>query len=230
MKPYVVCQGDYLLKLAYIHGFDADEVWNHPMNEELKKLRGDHNVLAATDVLYLPEKEEEPLPVEGGTSNGYSAAVPTVEIVLIFLDDGAPLANEPCEIEGLGDPDPSIPVGTDNDGKLTLNIPVLIRELTVNFPNKHDMTYQLSIGDMDPVLERTGVEKRLCNLGYLTRVSDGDDEEAADLLRDVLTIFQSENGIDASGDRNAPTHEALVSKAQLTTSKENLEASESQEA
>jgi hypothetical protein len=27
MQPYVVRQGDYLVKLAWVHGFDAEEVW-----------------------------------------------------------------------------------------------------------------------------------------------------------------------------------------------------------
>ena len=37
MKPYVVKQGDYLLKIAHLAGFDADDVWGHAKNADLKK-------------------------------------------------------------------------------------------------------------------------------------------------------------------------------------------------
>ncbi len=46
MRPYVVRQGDYLVKLAFVHGFDAEEVWNDPKNEEIRGRRADHNILA----------------------------------------------------------------------------------------------------------------------------------------------------------------------------------------
>lgn len=50
MTPYIVQQGDYLAKLAFVHGFEPDEVWNDPKNADLKKLRPDPNVLAPGDV------------------------------------------------------------------------------------------------------------------------------------------------------------------------------------
>lgn len=63
MVPYVVRQGDYLLKLAQRYGFDAEEVWSHPRNEDLRKLRKDHHILAPGDIVYLPVKANEWLPI-----------------------------------------------------------------------------------------------------------------------------------------------------------------------
>ena len=61
MKPYVVKQGDYLLKLAHGLGFDADTVWNADENADLKAKR-DPNILCPGDLLYVPDSEPKPLP------------------------------------------------------------------------------------------------------------------------------------------------------------------------
>jgi hypothetical protein len=102
LRPYVVKQGDYLTKLAHTFGFDAEEVWNDPKNAELKQRRADMDVLAPGDVVYLPEASKEGLPLTPGTSNRYTAKVPKIEVTLAFQDGDAPLANEPCEVLGLG--------------------------------------------------------------------------------------------------------------------------------
>ncbi len=54
MQPYVIRQGDFLLKLAHKFGFDADSVWSDPSNSALRTLRSDPNILSPGDILYIP--------------------------------------------------------------------------------------------------------------------------------------------------------------------------------
>jgi hypothetical protein len=207
MMPYIVRQGDYLAKLAFVLGFDADEVWNDPKNADLKTLRPNPNILAPGDILYVPEKKpDDGLPIEKGADNNYSAPVPKVEVVLVFRSDDQPLANEPCEVLGLDGADPS----TDADGKLTLKIPVTIRQVSVHFTGP-DLTYDIRVGDMDPHTEDSGVKKRLANLGFFPQTSrrnpDIDEDE---MLGAALSLFQKANGLEPTGKIDDATRKALI--------------------
>ncbi len=45
LLPHVVAQGEHLEKLAFLHGFDAREVWKDPKNDAIRALRKDPLVL-----------------------------------------------------------------------------------------------------------------------------------------------------------------------------------------
>ena len=52
MKPYVIKQGDYLLKLSHTLGFNHDKVWSDGKNAKLKELRKNPNMLQAGDIVF----------------------------------------------------------------------------------------------------------------------------------------------------------------------------------
>lgn len=211
--PYIVRPGDYLAKLASVHGFDADEVWTDPSNKELADTRPNPNILEAGDILYIPQAEKEALPIEKGAENNYAAAVPRIEIVLVFTDGDQPLANEPCEVLGLGDSDPDLPRATNGEGQLTLRVPVVAQEASVHFP-KRDLSFQILVGDMDPASGASGVRKRLMNLGYLPS-STPPGMEDDEVLRIALFAFQSDQGLEATGELDEATRKAIVDRHQL---------------
>jgi hypothetical protein len=216
LKPYIVRPGDYLTQLAYRFGFNADEVWQDAKNAKLKDLRPNPDILVPGDILFIPDAPAENLPIQSGTTNPYVADVPHVEVVLIFMEGDKPMANEPCEIGGLGEADPTAsPPSTDGDGKLTLNVPVLVREVSVRFPKKRNRDYLFHVGDMDPITETSGVRKRLCNLGYLPRVPDDTTEEDDEHLKQVLAFFQSNNGLNPTGEIDDPTRQILSDLHQM---------------
>ena len=163
MRPYVVRQGDYLTKLAFIHGFDAEEVWNDAKNDEIRGRRVDHNILAPGDIVYFPVKEKEALPIVKGTANKYTAKVPKVPVKLRFRDGAGPLVQQPYIIEGAASPGE----GTcDGDGQIELTVPVDTTEFTVVFPERN-LRFSVRLGHLDPIEERSGVLARLVQLGYL---------------------------------------------------------------
>jgi hypothetical protein len=219
LQPYVVKQGDYLAKLAFVHGFDADQVWNDPKNADLKQRRPDPNVLAPGDVLNIPQKKKEGQPIQKGTANPYTVNVPKVKVDLLFRNGDQPLAGETCTVEGLGDPDPNAPpLSTDGGGKLSLDVPVTVRELRVTFPSKDDpkegMVVHCFVGDMDPAADASGVTKRLMNLGYLPAYFDDDPDDEGERVRKALTAFQADNGLDTSGEADDATVKALLGNHQ----------------
>ncbi len=147
LRPYVVRQGDYLTKLAFAQGFDVDEVWNHPKNEEVKSLRKDHHILAPGDVLQVPVKKKEGMPIQKGGANPYQAKVPKVEVKLCLRRGTRLLRNEPYTVLGLeGDWSSTT---TDGDGKLTLAVPVTVREVEVIL-TRAKLRFPILIGDWTP--------------------------------------------------------------------------------
>lgn len=211
MTPYIVRQGDYLAKLAFVKGFDADTVWNDPKNEDLRNLRQDPNILAPGDILYVPESKKDDLALQHGTDNDYAATVPKIQIQVTFKDDEGPFAGESYLINDLGEP---VSGTTDGDGGLTVDVPVTTRELHILFPERN-VVYPVLVGDMDPVREASGVRKRLRHLGYYcdpsrTEGPESDEGALAALDRLAMRAFQRDHGITPTDEIDDATRAALV--------------------
>ena len=214
MRPYVVRQGDYLVKLAFVHGFDAEEVWNDPKNEEIRGRRADHNILAPGDIIYLPVKEKEALPIVKGTTNKYKAKVPKVSVKLRFLDGAGVLAQQAYTIEGAASPDQGT---SDEDGQIELTVPVDTTDFVVVFPERN-LRFPVRLGHLDPIEERSGLLARLVHLGYLLpspsalfggeiageEIDDGDER-----LSCAVRAFQADHLLETTGIVDDATRDAL---------------------
>lgn len=205
MAPYVVQQGDYLAKLAHRDGFDADEVWSDPKNQELAAQRPDHNMLAPGDVIYLPVPDREAVPLQKGTVNRYSATVPKVEVRLaLHRLDGTPLADQDYETEGLA----GATGKTDGEGKVTLQVPITAREVVIVIKSE-ELRIMVDVGGLDPAGEASGIKHRLQNLGlYLPGSRTGAAEDEA--LANAVRVFQSRRGIEPTGELDDQTRQALL--------------------
>lgn len=205
MRPYVVRTGDHLSRIAFEQGLDADTIWNDPKNAELKKLRGNPNILLTGDILYLPDPlPKKWLPVTVGSTNKFVATPPTTTLSVTITLAGKPLANEKCLVHGLS---PSQPMATDGDGKLSLRLGLSVRSVTVEFP-RIPLVRTLRIGHLDPVTEPTGIRQRLAHLGYMApRTNAGELDSAA--IGSALRSFQTENQLPATGTADDATRSAL---------------------
>jgi hypothetical protein len=202
MLPYVIRQGDYLKKLAFVHGFDADEVWDDPKNAELKRLRKDPDILAPGDVVHLPAAKKEGLPLQKGAANAYQVKVPRRETTLRFAGPLGPYANEAFTVEGLGEP---ISGTTDAEGSLTLSIPVAAAEVQVRFDRRRKV-FRLHVGHMDPISEPSGVQARLAQIGLYHGPLNGQLDE--DTLS-ALAVFQEKQGLPVTREPDEATLKAL---------------------
>jgi uncharacterized protein involved in type VI secretion and phage assembly len=205
MQPYLLRQGDYLAKLAFAHGFDADKAWNDGKNAELKAKRKNPNILHPGDIVYFPRAPRQGKPLQKGTSNAYAVNVPRTTVRLKLSD--VRLFNTSYVVEGLG----SIPKGTTGaDGGITLQVPVHVRVLNISFPEKH-ITCAVRVGNLDPVDERSGARRRLEHLGYrrASEVSETEaDAEASDRL--AFAAFQRKEGLEPTGELDDATKSALT--------------------
>ncbi len=211
MKPYVIRQGDYVTKIAHLHGFDAATVWNDPKNQKIREKRPDWNIIHPGDVLWIPDRtDRRPLLVKNGTTNRYVANIPKMPVELRIQVGGEALPNEPYLLLGLG-PDP-IEGETDDDGWLRTTVPVHVRELEVLLTER-DRTLRLRVGDMDPVDTLSGLKKRLTHLGFYqpSRVGvENDDVADGDALIAALKAFQSHRGLEPTGKLDLDTEKALT--------------------
>jgi hypothetical protein len=168
MRPYVVRPGDYLRRIAYCQGFDADDVWGRPENAALRGMRRP-DMLNPGDVLHVPVSEPDPLSIEAGGDNRYVCDVPTVDVRLLFHERDEPIRREECVVKGLGEP---LPKHTGDSGELDLEVPVDVHELTVYFPEL-GLLCPVAVGYLDPVETASGFDGRLSNLGYASSPHEG---------------------------------------------------------
>lgn len=210
MRPYIVRQGDYLTQIAYIRGFSAEEVWNHPRNDVLRQERSSPDILQPGDILYLPDAREDwnPLRLTIGKENHFTARTPTVEIKLMLKNaDRTPIANQPFRVEGMG-PNP-FKSTTDEQGVALFHVPVHVREVGLSL-GEAGPYYRVHVGHMDPPVELSGVAKRLTHLGYLAPVDFRKIDPSADVLRDAIAAFQKAQGLQATGIIDDKTRETLI--------------------
>jgi type VI secretion system secreted protein VgrG len=202
--PYVIRQGDYLDKLAFVLGFDASEVWNDPQNARLSELGRTPNLLQPGDVLNVPVTKREAQRFQVGSPNSYTADVPKVEVALVFRAPAGAIGLEAYVIEGAGAPLEGI---TEADGTLKVRLAVFLREITISFP-RLDLIYAVRLGEMDPLDEVSGYRKRLANLGHIRSHS----AEIGDTLADRAAIlsFQERAGLPTTGEMDDATRVRLL--------------------
>ncbi len=207
LLPHVVAQGEHLEKLAFLHGFDAREVWKDPKNDAIRALRKDPLVLAPGDIVFIPAPEKTTLPVSMGTTNKYKAKVPVVEVHLVLHDEGGgPLADEPYLVEGLGGAAEAKERKTSEGGAVSFEAKVHLREVTLFFPRKH-LRLAVRVGDLDPLEERSGLAGRLANRGFLALSGPPTDEQ----IKAALQAFQRSRKLSETGILDSDTRSALES-------------------
>lgn len=199
-RPYVIRQGDYLTRLAFRFGFDADEVWSAPENEALRRARPNREMLAPGDVLSIPDEPREGPALRVGGNNHYRARVPVVPVKIRLRDGDHPLANEPYRVDGLPR---SISGQSDGEGQIEFEVPVTSREVQLTLTNRHTVV-PVRVGDLDPPSTASGVRQRLDHLGYNRTQAVGPDDDAR-----ALRMLQRDHDLPETGEIDEATRSAL---------------------
>lgn len=222
MRPYVVRQGDYLTRLAVQHGFDADEVWSHESNRDLRERRPNRDMLAPGDILHLPERDPRAAPFRSGGTRRYQARVPKVPVRIVLRSGREPIRDEPFVVTGAGRT--AIEGTSDGEGVIRFEVPVHVTEVYLRLP-RSNAAYPVLVGHMDPLEEESGVRARLEHLGYLSpplrdvlargplgplaHRRDTIPEPPDDALEQAVRRFQTANGLEATGAVDDATRDAL---------------------
>jgi hypothetical protein len=201
MIPRIVRQGEFLGSIAHQCGFVAADIWNHPENARLTRLRKDPDMLCTGDVLYIPEPRKKWLPVRVGEVNRFVANIPRVTLTLKLVTKAGPLANTECLLSGI----PGLTAATtDGTGTLTISAPITVGAVVIDV-DKPRFYAVVRVGHMDPPDTEPGVRMRLRNLQYLHDHDVPDEHFAC-----AVAAFQRARGLSDSGTVDDMTRKALV--------------------
>jgi N-acetylmuramoyl-L-alanine amidase len=170
---HVVAQGEYVSKLARVHGFASHHtIWDAPENKGLKEKRKNPNILYPGDLLFIPDKEtkEESRP----TDKHYRFERESEKLLLrIALKDlkNHPVQKSQCTLHVETDSHDFV---TGSDGIIEqeithpeqVNQGLLLGEGKVELSLPEGARLTLKIGELHPVTKVSGQMARLNNLGY----------------------------------------------------------------
>jgi hypothetical protein len=235
-KVHIVEQGECINSIAFQHGFAPDTLWTHADNQKLRELRTRGNVLQAGDKVNIPDLTTKQFSGGAEQTHRFRMkGVPAV-LRMIFNrreveDDGTaetetarfgdgtyedvvveepestyePIANEAYvisgEIEAEGE--------SESDGLVEIPIPPDVRSATITFfqGTKEEVSFDLALGNLDPVDTAIGASQRLSNLSY----NCTPDAETLDgVLAAALRRFQNDNELTVSGEIDAATQDKLL--------------------
>lgn len=200
---YVIRAGECISSVAYENGFFPDTLWNLPENSALRAARTNPNALLPGDRLTVPPVR--PKDVDGAT-----------EVRHRFRRRGVPerLRVRLVDVQGeaRADLEYAITVDgrrtqgrTDGNGELELPISPSAREGLLRIPATGE-EYPLRLGRIDPIDTLSGVQARLCNLGFPCGDPDGIPGPAT---RDAIEAFQESRGLAVTGEPDEQTRQAL---------------------
>jgi len=196
-----VKQGECISSIAAKYGFLSETIWDDAANADLKKKRGDPNILAPGDVVVIPDirlSEES-----GGAEKRHTFRRPNANTILSLrlLSDGEPVAETPYELMVENDVREG---NTDSDGCLEEMIPALVTRVCLTLDGEE--TLQMELGALDPITVVSGIQARLYNLGLYCGKIDGQvGEETAAAIRE----FQRKNELQESGETDSQTQDRL---------------------
>lgn len=207
---WIVEAGDCIVSIAAKHGHLPGTIWNDPANQALKDARKAGEVLLPGDrvtVMPLRLKEE---PRAAGAKYVFKRLGVPVKFTLVLQDDeGNAFAGKKYELtvegktqEGTSDDTGKIecfvdPVAREGELKVWLDEPGL--------PNP--WTQQVQLSALRPAADPLGIQQRLANLGYYTGALDG---IAGPGLAAAITLFQTEQQLEATGEADQATQDKLV--------------------
>jgi N-acetylmuramoyl-L-alanine amidase len=157
---YRIQQGDSVSKLALEFGFFPQTIWEHADNESLRTLRQDMNILLPGDEVVIPDKRVRTERCATGRRHTFRRRGVPMLFRLQVLHLNQPLKNEPYELTV---DDKKYQGTTSEDGMLEQYLPNSARSGRLVTAG---LEIEIFFGHMDPITELSGVQKRLCNMGF----------------------------------------------------------------
>lgn len=195
---------DCVSSIALKAGLFWQTVWQHAANSDLRRARGNPNVLQNGDAVFVPNMRKKDEPGSTDQHHRFVRRGEPAQLQIRVLDEDEPRANQPWVLEVDGHHFEGV---TDSDGNLSIPIIGNASEaiLRVGPPDDED-EYELDLGTVEPVTCDDGVRTRLENLEFL----DPDDETSAEELADAIRSFQLIQELAVTGVADEATCQRLV--------------------
>jgi hypothetical protein len=192
--------GDCMTSIAFEHGFAPDTLWKHPRNARLHDEGRKPNQLRPGDEVFVPEAREKQVKAATGARHRFRRrGVPARFRVRLLDANGRPRSGLAYTLAVDG----AAHDGTTTDaGEILQWISPCARQAQlVLHTSEGDETYVIALGEMTPITDVAGVKARLRALGYPCEIDDQDNE----VLRGVLKRFQTDEGLEPTGERDGGT-------------------------
>ena len=183
---YRVRQGDTLSSIAFDFGFCSyHRIYDNPRNAEFRERRPDPDLLFPDDLIYIPDREQKPVPIATDMRHCFKARIPMTLIRIAVQDAmGVPLKCRPYRLfiehnEYKGQ--------TDGNGIVERRTPVRAKTARLWIAG---FEWEFQIGDLNPVSATldggiSGIQMRLKNLGHHPAPASGTmGAETAAAIRD----------------------------------------------
>lgn len=205
---HTVRQGETVYSIAARHKVRWQDVWDHPANEALRRVRKEPGVLLPGDRLTVPPAESASFEIATGRVHSFRAPQSLVPLSLKVLENNAPRRGKAFELNAGG---LRITGVLDDEGALHVRVPAdaLEATLTIRDDDAGDDELHLTIGGLDPLETVSGVQGRLRNLGYDVGEARG---ELDSRTRVALRSFQVSCGLDPTGRIDEQTRRELRAK------------------
>ncbi len=199
-QTYIAQKNDDMESIAKKFGFgDYKVIYNHPNNAELKRNRPKPNLLCVGDRVYIPNLDlgEESCGTE--QKHLFELKRPKVKLRIVLKDDkGKPFSDKRFELK-LGER--LIEGNTDGKGFFEQEIPADSKKGKLKLFTEDEklkvLSWDLSIGELEPVDTNLGVQARLLNLGFYYGSLDGKVE--SNKTKDAIKSYQSKNSMTVTG-------------------------------
>lgn len=203
MSTHKVQQGECLETIAAQHGWLPQALWDQPENEALKQQRKDMHCLMPGDVVNVPTRRPRDEPVATGGVGKFQLEVEVPKLRVRLLNDTKPRAGEAYRLEL--DDGQVLEGSTNGDGWVEQPLPASVRKAVLVLKDGAEQ-YELAVGGLDPADTPSGAQGRMSNLGYYFGKVDG---ELGPVTKAALRRFQRAKGLEASGELDAATADAL---------------------
>jgi hypothetical protein len=202
---YTVADGDCIESIAARNGHLWETIWNHPQNAIVKNARVSPNILLPGDRLYIPEKVLKTIDRPTDQRHEFVRESSKSKLRLCIKQVGEPCSNQfyRLVIDGIT----TLEGKTDNAGWIDVKIPAdaMSGQLLVGDSQAFQQVFSLDLGEMDPITEPIGIQKRLRNLGFACEATGEMDEATAA----AIAMFQTGEDLDATGEPDQQTLEKL---------------------
>jgi len=202
---HVVKPGECISSIAKNTGHFWKTIWNDPGNAGLREVREDPNVLLPDDRVTIPPLGQKEEPGQSEQRHRFVRRGEPAKLVIGISVNDEPRAHEPYNLIVDGR---TFTGFTDTEGKLRVPVPGDAREAKLLVgPEGKELEYDLGIGEMDPLTEIIGLQRRLNNLGY---DCGEEDDMWGPATQGALQDFQQKHGLKpATGEPDSATRAKL---------------------
>lgn len=221
-EDHVVGEDESVNSVAYRAGFFWQTLWDHPKNAELKKLRGDPDLLYAGDVVHVPDKRPKDHDAATEKLHRFRLKGTPAKFVIVLTRPPAsapvkersaagaaweyveqevrppapePAADVPFELLAEGALLKRGRTGKDGRIEATLRPDAQDGVLVLDPGTPEEQRIELNFREMDPAATIPGVCKRLVNLGYGCPVAS----EVTPAVAAAVAAFQRDHGLPVTG-------------------------------